>query len=183
MGEIIARNMLSWLKLLIKLLLLHLVGCLCYCINDARSDKHRSLITCFVRSFYGMFCKYVLELFLLRFLIVGLCFKITNWHLEDTDCEIFVCFWCDSPQWARTSSFTRFLDHIHRRTTLGRTPLDDWSAVRRDLYLTRHNTHKRQTYMTLVGSEPTITAGERPQTYSLDRAATGTGDCGIYFKY
>ena len=30
MGEIIARNMLSWLKLLIKLLLLHLVGCL-YC--------------------------------------------------------------------------------------------------------------------------------------------------------
>jgi len=28
MGEIIARNMLSWLKLLIKLLLLHVVGCL-----------------------------------------------------------------------------------------------------------------------------------------------------------
>ena len=33
MGEIIARNMLSWLKLLIKLLLLHLVGCLYYCIE------------------------------------------------------------------------------------------------------------------------------------------------------
>jgi len=32
MGEIIARNMLSWLKsLIIKLLLLHLVGCLYYC--------------------------------------------------------------------------------------------------------------------------------------------------------
>jgi len=30
MGEIIARNMLSWLKLLIKVLLLHLVGCLYY---------------------------------------------------------------------------------------------------------------------------------------------------------
>ena len=30
MGKIIARNMLSWLKLLIKLLLLHLVGCLYY---------------------------------------------------------------------------------------------------------------------------------------------------------
>jgi len=26
-----------------------------------------------------------------------------------------------------------------------------------------------------VGFEPTISAGERPQTYSLDRAATGTG--------
>jgi len=33
MGEIIDRNMLSWLKLLIKLLWLHLVGCLYYCNN------------------------------------------------------------------------------------------------------------------------------------------------------
>ena len=41
LGEIIARNMSSWLKLLIKLLLLHLVGCLYYCINDARSHKHQ----------------------------------------------------------------------------------------------------------------------------------------------
>ena len=27
-----------------------------------------------------------------------------------------------------------------------------------------------------VGFEPTISAGEQPQTYALDRAATGTGD-------
>ena len=27
-----------------------------------------------------------------------------------------------------------------------------------------------------VGFEPTISAGERPQTYALDREATGTGD-------
>ena len=27
-----------------------------------------------------------------------------------------------------------------------------------------------------VGFESTITAGERPKTYALDRAATGTGD-------
>ena len=26
-----------------------------------------------------------------------------------------------------------------------------------------------------VGNEPTISAGERPHTYALDRAATGTG--------
>ena len=26
-----------------------------------------------------------------------------------------------------------------------------------------------------VGFEPTISAGKRPQTYALDRAATGTG--------
>ena len=27
-----------------------------------------------------------------------------------------------------------------------------------------------------VGFEPTISAGERPQNYALDRAATGAGD-------
>ena len=29
--------------------------------------------------------------------------------------------------------------------------------------------------MPRVGFEPTISAGEQPQTYALDRAATGTG--------
>ena len=29
--------------------------------------------------------------------------------------------------------------------------------------------------MAPVGFEPTISAGERPKTYALDRAATGTG--------
>jgi len=32
--------------------------------------------------------------------------------------------WCNSPQWARASSFTKFLDHTQRRITVGRTPLD-----------------------------------------------------------
>ena len=33
-----------------------------------------------------------------------------------------------------------------------------------------------------VGFEPTISAGERPQTYALDRAATGTGSVNIYLE-
>ena len=37
MGEIIAQNMLSWLNLSIKLLLLHLVGCLYYYISSIAS--------------------------------------------------------------------------------------------------------------------------------------------------
>ena len=73
------------------------------------------------------------------------------------------------------SSFLRFLDHTQRRTTVGRTSLDEWSARRRDLYLTTHETHNGQTSMPPVGFEPTISAGERPQTYALDRAAAGTG--------
>ena len=89
--------------------------------------------------------------------------------------KTFCFFWHDSPQWARASSFTRFLDHIQRRTTFGRTPLDERSARRRHLYLTGQNTHSRQTSVPLVGFEPTISAGERQQTYVLDRMATGIG--------
>ena len=73
------------------------------------------------------------------------------------------------------SSFLRFLDHTQRRTTVGRNPLDEWSARRRDLYLTTHNTHNRQISMPPVGFEPTISAGERSQTFTLDRAATEAG--------
>jgi hypothetical protein len=34
--------------------------------------------------------------------------------------------------------------------------------------------------MPAVGFEPRISAGERPQTYALDRAATGTGPHALY---
>jgi len=55
---------------------------------------------------------------------------------------MFVWFWHNSPQWARASSFTRFLDHTQRRTTVGRTPLGERSARRKDFYLTTHTTLK-----------------------------------------
>ena len=92
--------------------------------------------------------------------------------------ESFVCLFvlgATAPRWARASSFTRFLDHTQRRATVGRTPLYEWSARRRDLYLKTHNTHNRQTSMPPVGFEPTVSAGGRPQTY-VDLAATGTGN-------
>ena len=71
-----------------------------------------------------------------------------------------------------------FLDHTQRRTrvaTVGRTPLDEWSARRRDLYLTTQDTHNRQTPMPPVEFEPLISASERSQTHALDDAATGIG--------
>ena len=63
-----------------------------------------------------------------------------------------------------------------RHTTLGKTPLGEWSARRRDLYLTTHNTHNRQMAMPPAEFEPIIPASERPQTHTLDRAATGIGE-------
>ena len=58
--------------------------------------------------------------------------------------------------------FLMFLDHTQRRSTVGKTPLDEWSARRTDLYLTTHDTHNRQISMPPLGFEPTIAAGERP---------------------
>ena len=59
-------------------------------------------------------------------------------EIQFVNAEFLFCR--DSPQWARAFSFTRFLFHTQRRTTLGRTPLGGWSTRRRDLYLTSHNT-------------------------------------------
>jgi len=58
------------------------------------------------------------------------------------------------PKWAKASSFKRFLDHTQRRSTVGRTTLNEWSARRRDLYLTTVNTHNRQMSMPRWDSNP-----------------------------
>jgi hypothetical protein len=48
-------------------------------------------------------------------------------------------------------TFRGFTITLFRHTTLGRTPLDEGPARRRDLYLTTHNIHKRQTSMPPAG--------------------------------
>jgi hypothetical protein len=99
---------------------------------------------------------------------------------------LFIYFlWNCSPAQDMASSSTGFLnnnilltaiglspgDHTHtkRPATFGMTPLNEWSARRRDLYLTTHNTHNRKTSMHPVEFEPTIAAGERLKTYALVR--------------
>ena len=59
-----------------------------------------------------------------------------------------------------------------RHTALGGSPLEEWSACRRNLYLTAHNTHNRQTSMLPAEFEPAIPASQRPQTH---HSATGIG--------
>ena len=56
----------------------------------------------------------------------------------------FFFLWRCDPTRVMASSFLRFpRSHTQRRTTVRRTPLDEWSARRRDLYLTTHNTHNK----------------------------------------
>jgi hypothetical protein len=63
--------------------------------------------------------------------------------------------------------------HSFRHTTLRRNFLGEWSARRRDLYLTTHNSLNRQTSMAPVRFEPAIPVSKHPQTHALRRAATG----------
>jgi hypothetical protein len=134
---------------------------LCYVpIYDASNDGTKQLRTVYIRG--------MLSTILIRMLWFSSLYTYTYFFL-----------WRCGPTRAMASSFVRFLYTTQRHNTVGRTPLDKWSARRRNFYLTTHNTHNRETSMPSAGFEPTIPAGERPQTHALDRAVTGTG-CFIY---
>ena len=76
-----------------------------------------------------------------------------------------------------------FLDHTQRRSTVGRTPLDEWSARRRDLYLTIHDTHNRQISMPPVEFEPKISAGERPAEILGSNPTEGMDICLLWVSF
>ena len=103
---------------------------------------------------------------------------------------ILTSAWCISPCWIQMNNFflwrlqpdrglwpphsRGFRDHTQRHTTVGRTPLDEWSA----LYLTTHNTHNRQTSTPPSGIQILNPASKQPQNHTLDGAATGIGTLG-----
>ena len=85
-------------------------------------------------------------------------------------CKYPVSFlWHCGPARAMASPFLTLLGHTHwthrRRYEL--------SARRRDLIT--HNAQNRQTTMHLAGFEAKVSAGKRPQTDALKRAAISTG--------
>jgi hypothetical protein len=92
--------------------------------------------------------------------------KIVRLSIRFTAVKICYFFWRDSPQRVMASAFLRFLDHTQRRTTVGRTPLDEWSA-RLHRTLPNNTQHSQQTSIYPEGFEPTISAGEQSQTYAL----------------
>jgi hypothetical protein len=81
----------------------------------------------------------------------------TEWRCVCLFVCVFVWFivclflWLCSPARVMPPRHKRFRDHTQRRATVGRTHLDEWSASRRDLYLTTHN---RQTSIPRRDSNP-----------------------------
>ena len=86
----------------------------------------------------------------------------------------FVSFWCDSPQWAMASPFLRFLDHTNAAPlSVGLLWTSDQPVAETSTW--QHTTLTTDKHsMPPVGFKPTVSAGERPQTYALQRAVTGT---------
>jgi hypothetical protein len=84
----------------------------------------------------------------------------------------------DSPSASRFHCCWGFVVTL-RHPTPGSTSPDESLSHRRDLYLTTHNTHKRQVSMLSAGIEPAIPESELPQTI-LNLAATGVGRIYIY---
>jgi len=82
--------------------------------------------------------------------------------------------WRNSPQWGRASSLSRFTITL-RHTILIKTPQAKWSARWRDLYLTTHYTHKRQSSIPSPAFEHAIPVCGQPQTHAFNCAATGIG--------
>jgi hypothetical protein len=70
--------------------------------------------------------------------------------------------------------------HSARHNTCGRTPLAQWSARNRHLYLKTCNNHKRQTSMPPVRFEPAFPASKWPQSHTLNRVAREIGKCVYY---
>jgi hypothetical protein len=71
---------------------------------------------------------------------------------------LWLFFDATAPQLARVLLMHEVSRSHTQRITVGRTPPDEWSARRRDRYLTTHNNHNRQTSMPTVGFEPIISA-------------------------
>jgi len=63
---------------------------------------------------------------------------------------------------------------------IGRTPLDEQLALRKQYCLTKHHTHNRHTFTLPLGFEPEIGTTEQPLTQAFDGAATEIGKYKTY---
>ena len=83
------------------------------------------------------------------------------WGVFSKPCTSFFLVRYLVPTCCRCRGFFFAPDNTQWPTTVGKTPLDDWSTPRTICYLTTHNIHKIETSMPPAGFEPAIPASER----------------------
>ena len=104
---------------------------------------------------------------------MGLTWRITKARIQTPIYYLFL--WRCGPTRAMASSFLRFLDHTQDASqSVGLLWTSDQLVAETSAWQHITITTDKQPCPP-VGFEPTISASERPQTYALDRAATGTG--------
>jgi len=91
-----------------------------------------------------------------------ICFKKCRKEERPCQCYIYILWRCGPTRVMASSFFLRFRDHIQRRTTVARTPLNAWSARRRDLYMT---TDKLPCPRWDSNSQSQQASGRRPTPY------------------
>jgi hypothetical protein len=97
------------------------------------------------------------------------CWEIlSNFHYVQISKFSLPSLWRFDPIPCRGLPWRGFAITLIGHNELGRTPLDNWSAQSRDLYLTTHNAHKTKISMPPAGIKPTILRSECPQTHALD---------------
>jgi hypothetical protein len=122
-------------------------GTIWYCIKTGRSTKAVWVVLILdplYRVFYGLG-----PMILTAIMNITASFKNRGAPIPTYYYYYYYCC-CDclcNPARAMASPLTRFPDHTQRRATVGRNPLDEWSARRGDLYLTTQNTQNRRTSM------------------------------------
>jgi hypothetical protein len=85
---------------------------------------------------------------------------ITGCRRRDSCRNLFFLSGIYNPLWVSAASFWRFRDHTQGHNTVGRTPLDEWSARRRDLYLT-NTQHLQETDIQTPGRIRTRSPSKR----------------------
>jgi hypothetical protein len=90
----------------------------------------------------------------------------------------------NSPKWTGTPHYRGFTI-THRHTTLGRNPLEEWSAWCRDLYLKTHSTDNRQTSTPRRDSNPQSqhSSGRTPTPYNARPLGWPCSRHIIFIKY
>jgi len=113
--------------------------------------------------------------------VILIAFPLQQWlqqrasmYVRYTFIACLVLFWPLLPSLCRCRGLLLHLIIFNETHTVD-LPLDGGSDGCGDLYLTTHSNNKRQTSICAAGFEPAIPARQRPQTYALDRAATGIG--------